>query len=253
MNGKYTRKIDVTNKGNSSQINPVFLHHLTHPPQSNIKKSVRKNSNKMKTKVKIPELNLCLTPFNSFRLYQCFPNFFESRHTKWKSKISRHTNQFFFIQFEKENFDSFKKENFDSWERKILTVWKEKFWKSRKENFDGFRDTVIFLVKQFENHWFILWCLVFLIFTLYILTVHTCIVNQNHKRKLKDPPKRRKTQKWLKRTINFLLSLKVTGNSHLVGGIKEEVLLSRKILAFKDIEENNVLENLIGDSDKNLV
>jgi hypothetical protein len=47
--------------------------------------------------------------------------------------------------------------------------------------------------------------------------------------------------------------LKVTGNSHLVGGIKEEVLLLKKILAFKDIEENNVLENLIGDSDKNLV
>jgi hypothetical protein len=35
-----------------------------------------------------------------------FPKLFEPRHTKSNSEILRHTNQFFFILFEEENFDS---------------------------------------------------------------------------------------------------------------------------------------------------
>jgi hypothetical protein len=36
-----------------------------------------------------------------------FPKFFEPQDTEPNSKISRHTNQFFFRQFGKENFHSF--------------------------------------------------------------------------------------------------------------------------------------------------
>jgi hypothetical protein len=57
-----------------------------------------------------------------------FPKFFEPRHTKSKSDVSQHINQFLFTgKNEKRNFDSFSKENFDSFEREILTVWKGKF------------------------------------------------------------------------------------------------------------------------------
>ncbi len=64
---------------------------------------------------------------NNHNFKGVFPKLSEPRQIKPKSKISRHTNQFLFIFFGKENFDSFEKRNFDSLEKKILTVWKRKF------------------------------------------------------------------------------------------------------------------------------
>ncbi len=96
----------------------------------------------------------------SFRFsmdFQCFPNFFEPRHTEpksvWKEK---------FWQFGKGNFNSLKREiltvwkgkfwqfekgNFDSLKREILTVWKWNFWQFEKENFDSLKREILTVWK----------------------------------------------------------------------------------------------------------
>jgi hypothetical protein len=52
-----------------------------------------------------------------------FPKLFELSHTKPKLDISRHTNQFFYILFEKKNIGSLEKKNFDILNKKIKTVF----------------------------------------------------------------------------------------------------------------------------------
>ncbi len=68
-------------------------------------------------------------------LKSVFLELFQARRTKPKSKISRHTKQFFF----QENFWQFEKGNFESFKWKILTVWKGKFWQFGKQIFDSLK------------------------------------------------------------------------------------------------------------------
>jgi hypothetical protein len=60
------------------------------------------------------------------KVFPVFPKLFEPRHTKSKSKISRHTKQFLHTRW-KRKILSLEKEILTVWKRKILTVWKGKF------------------------------------------------------------------------------------------------------------------------------